>query len=402
MASTQPTILQIVPELDTGGAELSTIEIAEAIVAGGGRALVASEGGDMAAKIGSVGGELIFFPAASKSPWTIWRNARRLQRIVAEENVTLLHARSRAPAWSTYFAAQRTGLPFVTTYHGAYSEKNSLKKRYNEVMAKGDIVIANSKYTSELVQSRYGTPENRLHVIYRGLDPERYDPDAISSERVAKLRSQWNIKAGQRIVLNVARLTHWKGQPVIIEAAQKLKSQGKLENVVFVFAGSHQKHAHYETTLRQKISDSGLNEHFRFAGHVNDVPAALAAAYLSVVASTQPEAFGRAAAEAQAMMCPVISTNIGAPPETVRAQPHHPADATTGWLIPPSDSSALANAISEALALTPKAHLAIGSRGRAHVAQNFSLDGMKLKTLEVYDALLNTDLAATFRRNTGL
>ncbi len=398
MASTQPTILQIVPELDTGGAELSTIEIVEAIVAGGGRALVASEGGDMAARIGEVGGELIFFRAATKLPLSMWLNAGRIKKIIAEENVSLVHARSRAPAWSGYWATKDTNIPFVTTYHGAYSEKNRFKKFYNEIMACGKLVIANSQYTSNLVQSRYGTSSDKLRVVYRGLDAAHYDREAISADRIEMLRSNWNIGTDKRIVLNVARLSHWKGQAVIIEAARQLKAEGKLDNVVFVFAGSAQSHVRYEENLRSQIADADLDAHFRFAGHVDDVPAALAMSYLAVVASTQPEAFGRAAAEAQAMACPVISTNIGAPPETVCALPNCSANETTGWLIPPSDSAALASAIAEALALTPDRHSAIGARGRAHVATNFSLENMKLRTLDVYDELLGTDLATNLRQ----
>ncbi|MGH1417681.1 MAG: glycosyltransferase family 4 protein [Hyphomicrobiaceae bacterium] len=400
MATTQPTILQIVPELDTGGAELSTIEIAQAIVAGGGRALVASEGGDMAAEIGAVGGELIFFRAATKLPLNMWFNAGRLKRIIIEENVSLVHARSRAPAWSGYWATKDGEIPFVTTYHGAYSEKNRFKKFYNQIMASGNLVIANSQYTSDLVQSRYATPAEKLRVVYRGLDAELYDRDAISSERADTLRRKWGIDPSKRIILNVARLTHWKGQSVIIEAAQKLKSEGKLDDVVFVFAGSAQSHVRYEVNLRAEIKSANLESHFYFAGHVGDIPAALAISYLAVVASTQPEAFGRAAAEAQAMACPIISTNIGAPPETVRAIPNCSANEVTGWLIPPSDSSALAGAIAEALALTPEGHSAIGARGRTHVAANFSLENMKLRTLSVYDELLGTDLAAKFGEKT--
>lgn len=401
MAPRRPTILQIIPELDTGGAELSSIEIAEAIVSGGGRALIASEGGEMAAQVSGVGGELIFFPAATKNPWSIWRNATRLQKLITDENVDLLHARSRAPAWSTWIASQRENLPFVTTYHGAYSEKNALKKRYNEVMAQGDIVIANSQYTSNLVQSRYGTAESKLRVVYRGLDPERYNRKAIDDQRIAKLKTAWKIAPNQRIVLNVARLTHWKGQPVIIDAAKRLKADGLLEDVVFVFAGSHQSRTRYDSQLKDKISDAGLQSHFRFAGHVDDVPAALATAFLSVVASTEPEAFGRAAAEAQAMECPVVSTNIGAPPETVLAKPAYDAEKVTGWLIPPSDSQALASVIAEALSLSPEASKAMGQRGRVHVATNFSLNAMKLKTLNVYDELLGSQMSEKFTENNG-
>ncbi len=166
----RPTILQIVPELDTPGAPTPAIEIAGAIVKGGGRALVLTQGGRMAGRVTEAGGELVQFPAASKNPLRIGPNASAIARIIAKENVDLVHARSRAPAWSAKLAARKTGKPFVTTYHGAYGEKNSLKRAYNRVMAEGGIVIANSKYTRDLVRTRYGTAEDRIRVIYRGVD----------------------------------------------------------------------------------------------------------------------------------------------------------------------------------------------------------------------------------------
>ena len=158
MAATRPTILQIIPELDTGGAELSTVEIAQAIVEAGGRALVLSQGGRLVEDLARVGGELMLFPAATKNPVRIARNGYEIARIIKRENVDLIHARSRAPAWSALIAARRTGIPFVTTYHGAYGEKGRLKKLYNSVMARSDLIIANSHYTAGLVASRYRTP----------------------------------------------------------------------------------------------------------------------------------------------------------------------------------------------------------------------------------------------------
>lgn len=388
MTTSRLTILQIIPELETGGAELSTVEIAGAIVAAGGRALVLSEGGRLAPQIAGAGAEFIPFPAATKNPLRMLWNARQIAKIVKREGVDLVHARSRAPAWSAYLAANNAGVPFVTTYHGAYSEKGCMKRAYNSVMARGGIVIANSRYTRSLVQSRYGTPPDRIRVIYRGVDGRRFDPATIADTRVAALRKAWGVAPDTRIVVSAARLTRWKGQSVIIEAARLLRDQGALENTAIVLAGDAQGRDGYRDKLLREIGAAGLDKHVLLAGHVDDMPAAFKAAYLAIVASTEPEAFGRAATEAQVMACPVIATNIGAPPETVLAEPAAALAERTGWLIPPGHAIALASAIEEALALEPAARAEMGARARAHVLANFTLDTMRCQTLAVYEELL--------------
>jgi glycosyltransferase involved in cell wall biosynthesis len=392
----RPTILQIIPELDTGGAELSTIEIADAIVKGGGRAIVLSEGGRLAPRLAACGAEFVPFPAASKNPATVAVNAARIASIIRKDQVDLVHARSRAPAWSAYWAAQRTKRPFVTTYHGAYGEKNRFKKAYNEIMAKGDLVIANSGYTADLIRARYSTPSERLRIIHRGVDGAAFDPAAIGEDRTAKLRKAWGIDANACIILNAARLTSWKGQGVIIDAARLLQQQGKLGNAIVVLAGDAQGRDDYKRTLESQIDAAGLTGSVRLVGHVEDMAAALKLAHVTVVASTEPEAFGRAATEAQVMGCPVIATKIGAPPETVLATPDVADHATTGWLIPPSDPHALAAALAEVLSLDVQHHRDMGRRARTHVLANFTLRAMRSKTLAVYDTLLGTALHSRF------
>jgi len=397
VAEKRPTILQIIPELDTGGAEFSTIEIADAIMRAGGRAIVLSEGGRLVQRLRDTGAELQFFPAAAKIPFRLLWNAKRIANVVRRDHVDLIHARSRAPAWSAFLAARRTGVPFVTTYHGAYAERTALKRLYNSVMARGDAVIANSLYTADLIRMRYGTPLARLHVIYRGVDPRQFDPAQIAPERIAALRAHWQIGDKDRVVLQAARLTSWKGQTVLIEAARVLKEQGRLDDAVFILAGPAQGRRAYRSALIQAVRAAGLEERFRLVGDVNDMAAAFLTAHVAVVASTEPEAFGRAATEAQAMGTPVIATDIGAPPETVLSPPRVGEGAATGWLIPPSDPARLADAIAAALALAPEERARMGARARTHVLGAFSQDAMKQQTLKVYDALLGTHLAATRR-----
>lgn len=393
-ANGRPTILQIIPRLDTGGAELTTIEITEAVVRAGGRMLVATEGGRLAGEIERHGGTLITLAAGTKNPARIVANAGRLARIIREERVSLIHARSRAPAWSAFLAARRTAIPFVTTYHGAYGEKDPAKRLYNSVMARGDIVIANSGFTADLVAGRYGTPRERIRVIYRGVEGATFDPAAIGQERKARLRAAWGIPEGAKVVLQAARLTGWKGQAVVIAAASRLASEGHLDDTFVVLAGDDQGRTGYRSELERQVAAAGLIGKVLLPGHCDDMPAAFSIARVAVVASTEPEAFGRAATEAQVMGCPVIATNIGAPPETVRAQPAVAAGEDTGWLVPPGDAAALARCLSEALSAGESARLAMGERARSHVLARFSLEGLKRQTLAAYDELLGTRLAA--------
>jgi glycosyltransferase involved in cell wall biosynthesis len=396
MGLKRPTILQIIPELATGGAELSAIEIAAAVVRAGGRAIVLSEGGRMADRLAAVGGELVIFPAATKNPMKILANASAIERIARKENVDLIHARSRAPAWSALIAARRAKLPFITTYHGIYNEKGRAKRLYNSVMARGDIVIANSRYTADIVKKRYATPEERIRVIYRGVDLDAFDPAVVSTERVKKLRDKWGVTDEQRIVLHAARLTKWKGQGDVIAAAARIRD--KVRDCVFILAGDAQGRDDYRQGLLDQIASAGLEGIVRLVGHVDDIPAAFAASHIAFVASNEPEAFGRAAAEAQAMACPVISTNIGAPPETVLAPPRVAASDRTGWLVAPSDIDDYESVLLEALSLDDAARAEIGARARRHVMEMFSTFKMQRLTLAVYDELLKASMQLTFAR----
>ncbi len=390
------TILQIIPELDTGGAELSTIEIAEAVVRAGGRMLVATQGGRLSSRITDAGGELVPFPAATKNPARIVANGLVLAKLIEERRVSLIHARSRAPAWSALIAARRARVPFVTTYHGAYGENGALKRLYNSVMARADVVIANSRYTAELIRQRYRTPPSRITVIHRGVDLATFRPNAIAPERVTGLRAKWGAGGNQPIILHAARLTSWKGQTVLIDAAAELLRNGTLGNALVVLAGDAQGRDAYAQTLSDRARRLGLAERVRFAGHVDDMPAAYLAAHVTVVASIEPEAFGRAATEAQAMGCPVIATDIGAPPETILASPAAPGGSGTGWLVPAGDPQVLAARLADALALQPAQRHAMGQRAIDHVNAQFTLDAMKQATLAVYDRLLGTSLERAF------
>ncbi len=388
----ETTILQAVPRLDTGGSEQAADEIAEALTRAGAIALVATEGGRMATAITGAGGEIVPLPMASKNPITLLANARRLTRLIEERGVDLVHARSRAPAWSALLAARRTGRPFVTTYPGAYGSPGPFKTAYNSVMARGDRVIANSLYTADLIAGRHHVARERIRVIYRGVDLTKFAPDLVVPNRMARLRALWGVSGRQSVVLQAARLTSWKGQPLVIKAAHRLLRENRLGDAVIVMAGDAQGREAYRKELEQLIARFGLSDRVKLVGHCDDMPAAFALAQVAVIASTSAETFGRTSIEAQAMGCPVIVSDIGAAPETIVTGQQN----FTGWVVPCNDAATIAERVAEALVFSPQEREALGARARRHATAKFTLNQMQRATLAVYDELLGTHLANRF------
>jgi glycosyltransferase involved in cell wall biosynthesis len=381
------TILQIIPELEAGGAERTAVDVAAGLAHAGARALVATEGGRLVGELQTKGGIWVPFPAATKNPVSMLMNVRRLARICHEEGVSLVHARSRAPAWVGLGAARSLGLPFVTTYHGSYGGRSAVKVLYNSVMARGDVVIANSHYTADLIRASYPQASDRLRVVHRGTDFAVFTPSAVAPERIENLRKAWGVAPHERVVLLAARLTGWKGQKVLVEAAARLRDQG-LADVGFILAGDPQGRDSYVRDLDNLIASRKLASVVRRVGHCTDMPAAFLAASVVTVPSTEPEAFGRSAVEAQAMGTPVVVSDLGAVPETVLAPPDVAPHERTGWRVPAGDADALAQAIGSALTLGATAKATLAARARAHVERHFSLERMVSDTLDVYSALL--------------
>ncbi|MFI4994787.1 MAG: glycosyltransferase family 4 protein [Hyphomicrobiales bacterium] len=381
------SILQLIPSLDAGGAERTTLDVAAGLAMVGARALVASAGGRLVAELHANGGEWTRFPANTKNPLQLMANIGRLKRLCRDEGVALIHARSRAPAWSALAAARSLRIPFVTTYHGIYGGRTAPKLLYNSVMCRGDVVIANSRYTAETIGRLFPWASGRVVVIHRGTDLSIFQPSSVAPERVAQIRSSWGVAPGERIVLLAARLTGWKGQKVFIEAARRLVCDG-LQDVTFVMAGDPQGRDNYVRDLDSLIAAHDLVGRVKRVGHCTDMPAAFLAAAAVAVPSTEPEAFGRSAVEAQALGTPVIVTDLGAVPETVLAPPDVPDGERTGWRIPSSDPQALADGISAAISLQQGQLTAMQARARAHVEAHFSLEGMVDATLGVYESLV--------------
>jgi glycosyltransferase involved in cell wall biosynthesis len=371
-------VLQVLPSLVTGGVERGTVEIARAIAEAEATALVASAGGRLVRQIERAGGTHITLPLTTKSPLGIWRNAGALESVIRNRKVSLVHARSRAPAWSAWLACQRTGVPFVTTYHGAYGEAFPFKRRYNSVMARGRIVIAASQYIADLIVARHGLDPARIRIIPRGVDLAAFDPAAVSGERIARLAAEWRLPDGMRTVVLPGRLTAWKGHSVLLDAIARLGRP----DVMCVLVGSHQGRHDYARNLELQAARLGITERLRLTGECNDMPAALCLADVVVHASTQPEAFGRVVIEAQAMGRPVVASDLGGPVETVR-------HGVTGWRVRPNDPLALAAAIGVALDLDAAERLALGQRARASVP---TVRAMQEATLDVYEAVLTAEL----------
>ncbi len=376
--SDSPVVLQVLPSLITGGVERSAVEMTQAVAEAEATALVASAGGPLVSQIARAGGIHLELPLTRKSPIAIWRNAAALERLIRQHKVSLVHARSRAPAWSAWLACERTGVPLVTTYHGTYSEDLPFKRWYNGVMARGRIVIAASQFIADRVAARHGVQPDRIRVIPRGVDPVRFDPAAISGSRIANLAARWRLPEGVRIVTLPGRLTSWKGHAVLLEAIARLGRP----DVMCVLVGSHQGRQAYADELERQATRLGIAERVRLAGPCDDMPAALWLSDVVVHASTQPEAFGRVVIEAQAMGRPVIAADLGGPVETVR-------HGQTGWLVPPKDPVALARAIGVALDLDPEGRLALGARARASVP---TVRAMQEATLDVYELVLTAEM----------
>ena len=377
------TVAQIVPRLNIGGAETTTLEIARALRAANARALVVSEGGALADALAAAGAQLVNMPVASKNPLVMAVNIRRLRQLVATENINILHARSRAPAWSTLAAARASQVPMVTTYHSLVHEGPRPKVWYNSVMVRGDAVIANSEYTGEMIRRVHGVKDARLRVVARGCDISALAPENVCAELRADKRSDWGASADDFVILCPARITEIKGQHVLLEALAQLPVDAR---PFVVFAGSAEERAGYFASLERQVAEAGLGTRVHFAGLVRDMARAYGACDLAIVPTVRSEPFGRTIVEAQAAGLPVIASDAGGYRETVIARP--PENGGTGWLVPPADAPALARAMAAAMEQSGAARAQMVSNGRAHVEANFRQEVMCAKTLEIYAALV--------------
>jgi len=377
LKTTKPTVLEVLPALETGGVEHVVVELTEALAKEGFPALVASSGGRMVERIVAAGGKHIALPLHARNPLSLWRNAERLARVIQQQGVALVHAHSRAPAFSAKIAAQRTGARFVTTYHSPYNEGFPGKRAYNSIMASGERVVAVSRFLAELTATRHGTDPARIRIIPNGVDPARFDPAAINPTRRAALAEAWRLPPGAPVIMLPARLTRWKGQPVLIAALSRLARK----DAVAVLVGSSQGRTAYVDELERHAAQLGVGERLRIVGDVQDMPTALSLADVVVSASTEPEGFGRAVIEAQAMERVLVAAAHGAVLETVR-------DRETGFLVSPGNVEELAAALAFALGLSAAERAAMGAAARSRVIAEYSVAAMQARHIALYRELL--------------
>lgn len=375
----QPVVLQVLPALVTGGVERGTVEIANALVAAGWGSIVVSSGGPLVREVTRGGGLHIELPVNSKNPIVMRRNVARLEKIIRQHGVDIVHARSRAPAWSALAAANRVGCHFVTTFHGTYNlGMGGLKQKYNAVMTRGERVIAISDFIARHIESTYGLDPDRIRIIPRGVDLTKFDPARVSQERMIQLATAWRLPDGFPIIMLPGRLTRWKGQSVLIEAIAKLGRK----DIRCLLVGSDQGRTGYKEELVALVKRHGLSDVIHIVGDCADMPAAYMLADVVVSASTDAEAFGRIAVEAQAMGRPVVATDHGGARETV-------INAKTGWLTPPGDPAALAEAIDAVLRMRPQDRAQMAEFATQHVREIFTKERMCERTMAVYNEVLN-------------
>lgn len=376
-----PVIMQIIPGLDGGGVEQGVIDMNAAIIAAGGISIVVSAGGRRAHEITRAGGTHIQCPVNSKNPFVMIRNTERLKKIIRDYQVDLIHAASRAPAWSARKAARECGIRYVTSCHAAHRVENGLKRFYNSAIAKGERVITVSHFLADYLVEEYKIPRANITVIHRGVSLEKFHPNSVTPDRLIKVSKNWRLPDEAPVILLPSRLTEGKGHRECIEALAQMKHQ----DFFCVFVGKDRK-GRFRTELEQLIEEKNLQSRVRIVDQCDDMPAAYMLSSAIVCPTTQPEGFGRVPIEAQAMGRPVIATDHGGFKESVRS-------GETGWLIPPGDAEALALTLDAVMGLDTRQRAVLATQAMAHVAENFLNEKMCRETLAVYADLLGRGLS---------
>ena len=371
----QPVIVQIVPQMNRGGVERGTVEIAEAISARGWKAVVICNGGRMENQLRRAGAEVYTLPVDTKNPlkWPAVR--RRLKAVLLSVGADIVHVRSRAPAWIALPLTRAMGIHSISTIHSKFVPQNFVKRIYNQKMLSADGIIAISDYVKSVITSHYSeaVSEKEIKVIHRGVDLDVFDPAKVSQHRIVRLSETLNLPDDGPVVMLPARATEWKGHAPLIEAVARLEAK----DVTLLLLGAGDGHSRFIERLRALAIKTGLDGRLRIASGTDDMPAALMLADVVAMPSTIPEPFGRVALEAQAMGRPVVAFKHGGAIESIQ-------EGETGWLAEPNNVEDLARCLQLALKLGPRQRTIWAKRARAHVESAFSTQQMCEKTLEIY------------------
>lgn len=374
----KPVVLQVLPELETGGVELGTIEVASELTKHGIKNFVASKGGRMEHELQKLGVPHLTLNLKSKNPFIILKNAKKLEAYIKENGINIVHARSRAPAWSAYLAAKRAGAHYMTTFHGTYGlGPCGIKKIYNKIMVMGERVIVISNHIKNHVLKNYKVDENKLRLVFRCVNLERFSPTAVTQERMIQKVKEYNIPDDKPVLFLGGRITKWKGQHLLIEALSKMKNQ----DYYCIIAGDEQGREEYFKSLMALAKKLNLGNKVGIYGKVLDMPAAMMVSDVVLSTAIEPEAFGRIAIEGQAMGKIVVASNIGGSLDSV-------IDGVTGKLYQYDDSQALADALDWALSLSLSEKKKISAAAQKNVRENFTKEIMCDKTIKVYEELL--------------
>lgn len=378
-----PVIMQVLPALNSGGVEQGVIDINAAIVKAGGRSIVVSNGGARVHEITKAGGTHIQLPVHSKNPLTMAANIRRLRKLIRDNQVDVVHACSRAPAWSAVRAVQGTSAHYVTSCHASHPFSTALKKLYNSSIARGERVIAVSHFLADYLEQNYKTDPHIIRVIHRGVAMEKFHPNAVTPERLIRLSGDMRIPEGSSVILMPARLSRTKGHMFLLDAIEKLGRK----DVFCLFLGSDKGNENYRRELDSYIASKDLGAQVRIVPACDDMPAAYMMATVVVAPSLTPEGFGRVPIEAQAMGRPCIATDHGGMRETIVRD-------ETGWLVEPGNVAELTAALDEALNLDARNRAALATRAMGHVAAHFTNEQMCQGTLDVYAEVMEGVSAA--------
>jgi len=378
-------VLQVIPKLGYGGAETGCYDIAHYLTENNCESFIVTSGGELLKYVDKTKVKIFRLPVQSKNPFLIFFNAIILIGIILFNNITIVHARSRAPAWSCLFATKVTGRKFVTTFHGTYNFKSNLKKLYNSIMIRSNLIIAGSNFIFSHIKenySKYLNEKKKLMVIFRGINVDYFDPSTKIENDEKKLLKSWNIEKDKKIILMPGRLTSWKGQEVFIEAINLVNIELGYEAFFSVILGSDQGRELYKKKLIRMSEQYRLSKQIRFIDHCKDMALAYKVSDIVISASVEPEAFGRVAVEAQSMEKPIIASNIGGSNETI-------IDEKTGFLFEAGNAKSLSDKILKILNLDETSLKSFGIEGRKNIIQKFNVEKMCFSTYSEYKKLLN-------------